>query len=539
MSDDGDDPRRTAKQTAGKRDEATQPQKKDPIRRQAVVVVHGQGQQRPMETLRAIVDGLLPPGAATTANGEPRYYIVPDELTGSFELHRITTPTEAAQPGQPGNGARKTDFFELYYADLLADTPFRNLANWLRGLLALPKSAISPSMKQLLLLVSTVLFLCGLMIIWALLAIPSLMRAQLCLTPVSLIALGAIVPLLAAFAFLPLVHRWRYSLVALIIFLANVAIFPTTQIFAPLSLIGLGVYLLFQFGLPVFGDAAVYLKAQVETVGPRARIRERGLKLLEGLHNSDRYDRIIIVAHSLGTVLAYDLLQIFWQRVGPTKLNPPSAAAMRPLRNVRNFVTSNPGDWTPEQRQKYQDLQWQAFLALGPSRPKPQAEGAVPPSDAETTPNQPWKISDFVSLGTPLGHARMLIADGPDHFEKMRVERLLSMSPPVDYDAVNHPEWGFLDEGAKATHHAAVFSVVRWTNLTDTHEGESFFYSGDFISSIVGEPDLFGKGIVEKDTKMRDVPGSGFTHGKYWIEIGAKGDETAPEMLRNAVGLKR
>ena len=30
------------------------------------------------------------------------------------------------------------------------------------------------------------------------------------------------------------------------------------------------------------------------------------------------YDRIVIVGHSLGTIIAYDLLQLFWERHGPT-----------------------------------------------------------------------------------------------------------------------------------------------------------------------------------------------------------------------------
>lgn len=552
MSDDGND--RTAEAPKGRRTRTTKPRARvrsataasnapspppDPIRRQAVVVVHGQGQQRPMETLREIVDGLLPANQDPDERDKQRYFIVPDELTGSFELHRVTTPTEEAQPGKVGDGQRKTDFFELYYADLLADTPFRNLANWLRGLLALPRAVVSPSMTQLLMLVRLVLFFCGLMVIWALLAIPSLVSAQLSLTPLTLVWLALLVPLLATFAFVPLASTWRYTVIALVVALANFAIFPTTQIFAPVSLIFLGTYLLFLFGLPVFGDAATYLKAQVETVGSRARIRERGLKLLEGLHSSDRYDRIIIVAHSLGTVLAYDLLQIFWQRVGPTKLNPPSRAALERLRAVRDFASGNAGDWSAEQRRTFQDLQWQAFLALRPGRDKGLTKGEVPPSDSQTTPNQPWKVSDFLTLGTPLGHARMLIADGPEHFERMRNERLLSMCPPVDYDGVDHPDWGFLDEGAAASHHAAVFSVVRWTNLTDSHEGKSFFYRGDFISSVVGTPALFGSGIVEHDTRMREVAGSGFTHGKYWQEIGAKTAPTAPAMMRDAVGLER
>lgn len=108
-------------------------------RKQAVVVVHGIGEQRPLETLRAFVEtvyrrdlGLTVKGDDTRINdpdlGElNRTWVVPDEATGTVELRRITTP-----PNQDGV---RTDFFEFYWADIMDSTPLELVTGWIRGLL--------------------------------------------------------------------------------------------------------------------------------------------------------------------------------------------------------------------------------------------------------------------------------------------------------------------------------------------------------------------------------------------------------------------
>ena len=48
--------------------------------RQAVVLIHGIGEQRPMETLRAFVKAFLKDGT---------YHSKPDTLSASFELRRL------------------------------------------------------------------------------------------------------------------------------------------------------------------------------------------------------------------------------------------------------------------------------------------------------------------------------------------------------------------------------------------------------------------------------------------------------------------
>ena len=71
----------------------------------------------------------------------------------------------------------------------------------------------------------------------------------------------------------------------------------------------------------VLGDAARYLSSRPDSVEENDQIRQQVLDLLERLHDADdydcnrkRYDRIIVVGHSLGSVIAYDAIRLLWAR---------------------------------------------------------------------------------------------------------------------------------------------------------------------------------------------------------------------------------
>src|SRR5262249_2795538 len=76
---------------------------------------------------------------------------------------------------------------------------------------------------------------------------------------------------------------------------------------------------------PVFlgwvGDAARYFSTTPDTPVERQQIRGQGIELLDRLHSqldtlgNIEYNRIIVVGHSLGSVIAYDLLANYWARV--------------------------------------------------------------------------------------------------------------------------------------------------------------------------------------------------------------------------------
>ena len=58
-------------------------------------------------------------------------------------------------------------------------------------------------------------------------------------------------------------------------------------------------------------DAARYFDPSPENIDERMHIRKEGIELLCNLHNTGGYNRIIIVGHSLGGVIVYDLANFY------------------------------------------------------------------------------------------------------------------------------------------------------------------------------------------------------------------------------------
>src|SRR5882724_5076909 len=98
----------------------------------AVILVHGMGEQRPLETIRSFVEGVYQhdldlASGNTDGRNMLRISIVPDSTTGSAELRRLTT--------LPDGPEKRTDFFEFYWADIMKGTPVEMVTAWIRGLL--------------------------------------------------------------------------------------------------------------------------------------------------------------------------------------------------------------------------------------------------------------------------------------------------------------------------------------------------------------------------------------------------------------------
>lgn len=96
--------------------------------RQAVLLIHGIGEQRPMETLRRFVDTVW----TLDEKVHHRYagsniWSKPDNASHSFELRRLVTPQNEA-------GIR-TDFYEFYWAHLMQGTNYGHVFAWVRSLL--------------------------------------------------------------------------------------------------------------------------------------------------------------------------------------------------------------------------------------------------------------------------------------------------------------------------------------------------------------------------------------------------------------------
>lgn len=274
---------------------------------------------------------------------------------------------------------------------------------------------------------------------------------------------------------------------------------------------------------PYLGDVVRYVRATPQTVGKRRDVRERGLALLEAIHakrlksggemadftqastkETPLYDRIVVVGHSLGSMVAYDLLQLFWEKHGPTHHQEwiaGNAEVQQALAEVDAFVQRAWATWppTPIDQAAFAAAQQKLFGLLRDERPH-------------------WRISDLITLGSPLAHAEFLLADSERDVRQAFEERRFATSPP-------HPEptsggsmlfRGRGPSGALYPHFATQFAAVRWTNIHDESENPLF---GDVFAGPLAP--VFGPGITDFDDEVRRaaLPGAlgrVFTHTSYW-----------------------
>ena len=237
--------------------------------KQAVVVIHGIGEQRPMDTLRGFVDAIAKP--ATTAEKDA-YWSKPDRLSSTLELRVLKS-----------KGRNATDFCEYYWAHKMRGTKLGHLIGWLWDLVKRKRADIPD-------------------------------------------------------ALVPIWRTARWTLLLLVLLIASGALatgyekfdHPTNPLtLASVLLVGVGIALQFT-ALSYLGDAARYLSANPQNVAVRDSIRTEGVELLRALHKRG-YDRIVVVGHSLGSVIAYDIIGYLWHehhdQLVKVSANDPALAA--------------------------------------------------------------------------------------------------------------------------------------------------------------------------------------------------------------------
>ena len=503
--------------------------------KQAVVLIHGIGEPRPMQTLREFVETVWArdPGLTVSAKKRPEwpapdpdaepntnpFWIVPDKRAGSSELRRITTPANDSK--------LRTDFYELYWADVMAGNRLKVLTTWLwriayRSPNDVPKEATSLwiALWVVIAFLATSLMAFGASFFGALSAVYQRLIWLTSSFFIGLLALAAVFKLYPIFKDMP---NWTFNrigaLTAMVLVLLAAALiwqFPLCQLryvvelLTPQIWFALGwallIWFIYSAALPYIGDAAQYTFATPETVEKREAVRSRGLALLRDLHKGDRYERVILVGHSLGSIIAYDLIQLFWAEQGPSPANPPSATVIQTFHDVDHTITPSVAAAT------LRPLQRACSRSLARKR------------------NTPWLISDLVTLGSPLTHAEFLVGDTSADFQRLCRERVLAQCPPAQdpgpIDERTHkatPTIFYNDGGKEYPNHASTFAAVRWTNIYDKRR---FIVFGDFIG---GSVKLFGSGIDNHDVRIGGKWGF-FTHTKYWTADG--GSKNTPHHIR-------
>ncbi|MFZ4600937.1 MAG: alpha/beta hydrolase [Caulobacterales bacterium] len=446
-----------------------------PPKKQAVVLIHGIGEQRPMTTLWQLVD-LVWTHAPRRPGAPPRaVYSEPDEMSGVFELRRLSTNQNAY--------GKRTDFFEYYWAHLMHGNEWRDVLAWLSNLATRRKAQVPPPLQKAWMTIRTIGFA----------------------TPFFLFVFSGGAIFTGATG-----HGASFAVLFTLLCVAFIALIALDQVFVS----------------PVLGDAARYLRPTPKNIGCRQEIRARGLKLLEALHDSGKYDRIVLVGHSLGGVIAYELVCHFWGRRHRDLAR--GGAVGDALEKVEQAGLALLNDPASESLQDaWRDAQSDYSAAL---------------RDAGT-----WLVSDLVTLGSPIAHADTVIASDPDDFEVLKERRELLAAPPW-YEVFHSGrrrfsycrQPGLADDPQaepRAPHNSAAFAAVRWTNIYFPMQG---IMRGDLIGGPASR--IFGPGVKDIAARTPRV-GGWFPHLDYFRleDEGPWGDAAWADhrvALRDALGLE-
>ncbi len=467
------------------------------VKTQAIVVIHGMGEQRPNVTLRGFVKCLV---KKVKTLGQPMtIYDKPDRVSGSYETRKMVM-TRSPDKSRP-----TTHVYEFYWAHHMRDTTYGEVVSWvLKLLLKWPWKVPRRLLKVFL-------------VIWAL-----------------LIAIAVVY-----FVYYPFksetvgsgVLKWLVSL-------------PWIATVGGLLLRLVGSTAV----LKVLGDAARYMSDSPDNIEQRQKIREEGVSLLRDLHTAadengtPDYDRIIVVSHSLGTVVAYDLLRLLWTEMSDVydkTIDPGTQPALDALEKA-GVALSKP-------------------LVTATKTPLPDSTAPVPAApvtlddfracqvacgNEQRSLGNKWRITDLLTLGSPLAYTDYMIFSSKEEFAERKEEKEYPTCPPVPDvwpkflyrrrfpSAIKDPNSANSATGTNVTkdgfketsllNYSSLYGCIRWTNL---------YFSTDYVGGPM-QP-MLGRGI--KDVRL---PPQGpwiipypFGHTDYWKDKECEALESLWEAL--------
>jgi hypothetical protein len=411
--------------------------------RQAIVLVHGIGEHRPMATLRSLARALV---------GEERaLFAIPDTTDTTFELHTLVVPSVDDGP--------RTDLYEGYWAPEARGTTLAHVAVWARRLVLRAPSQLPARIRGVAVRVGV-----GVLVVVAALAwlVPDLIDA----------VTGGDVPWLAA-----------TGKVLLAVAAAAITGWLTGSL----------------------GDAARYLDTRPANIVLRQAVRARVVATLRRLHECERYDRIIVVGHSLGGVVAYDALRLLWrERVCADGIVISSevddgAVAQAGDRLERSVAA---GADVPSVVRRFHTAQSTCAAQLRAAHP------------------DLWLVTDLITLGSPVAHATWLLADGGDDLAVRVRERELPTCPPQT-GVAGVATYRYPDAAGQKLHHGALFAVTRWTNA---------WFPGDPVGGPVRPTGRLDHGPLDREAGLgagvKDVALPGprgvlrglASHSRYWTD---------------------
>lgn len=294
---------------------------------------------------------------------------VPDRCDTTFELHAYTVPSQESQGTLP-----QVDFYEGYWAPAMRGTRMAHISGWAQRLVLRSPTSLPGRVRWLWFAAVGAIAIAIWMAVWFFLALGD----NAAWSQVIKIAVAVAAPALAA---------------AL-----------TSSL----------------------GDAARYLDNRPDNVAARAAVRNDVVTLLEKLHESGRYGRVVIVGHSLGAVVAYDALRLLWAR----RVRDWNATAVedKEAAETADALSKAQGDKdarnVKDAREKFNVAQAELFSRLSKQR-----------KDGQPI----WLVSDFVSVGAPLAYPKLLLVPPSTDLDTLIKERELSSCPPPLVEEVPRP----------------------------------------------------------------------------------------------------
>ncbi|WP_284653528.1 hypothetical protein [Flavobacterium terrisoli] len=439
-------------------------------KKQAVVIIHGIGSQFPMDTAREFVENIK--------DKNDVLYSSPDREANFFETRRLSL------------SGKKFDFYEFYWANLVTEPNNSDLIEWLRKLLFKNKPSLRA--KSIILFIRLLVFV--------------------------------LVSLFAAFIIYDYFKNGKRIMTSIL----------NTGILSVLT------FMFFRYFLPrinlktaqTVGDAVKYLTPSPQNIDSRFKIRQKGVELLKKLHEKkDKngeplYSRIVIVGHSLGSIVGYDIITNLWHDY-TYSYAPEKAPVLQPILGDMSSLVSDYHKYNEnlskkklnkkEQEEKnkkksefqadYYRLQEQLY-------------------DEIKSLKNPWLISDFITVGSPLCHGAYIMAKSEEEFIRKTNYRELPLSPPkievkqvkdkiekdytkaISYEDDIHSKE---DKNVKMRiiNHSSQFSLIRWNNI---------YFENDYVGGDLNC--YFGDGIQNHKFKAngsyfkRKLPCA--SHTNYW-----------------------
>jgi hypothetical protein len=464
--------RRNGEHVSQREENEEQPDK----RRTAVVIVHGMGEQLPLETLYRFVKSALP-----RVSGTRKYYSRPEGITESFEARRCLAPRVASREkviyGQ-------TEFFEYHWSYKMTGNKLRDLIRTTLRLLVRPASTVPAGLRG------------AWFLIWAL--------------TLGMVALAVLSGTM---------FEWSTASVVALVVGEGIAAAAAVRV---LHLLGSTV-------TKTFVDVVRYLDNSPRSYAVRRDVRAGMIELLRGLHDKGRYTRVVIVAHSLGAYIAYDALAYLWPDLCNLHRGPVSDAKAEQWPEVEAFEEAAEALYArrmdakadPAALDAYQDAQfalWQSLRSRG----------------------NPWLVTDLVTFGTPMYFADLLYTRNRKQFDLAKRTAQFPTCPPrrgsqiVEGEDLGVGRYSWNNRGRRVLTHNAPFAVVRWTNL---YYPVRYGLFGDWFGGRLRP--LFGTGIRDQEV-LGNKPGRlipGIAHGRYLNYPEDNAPDAFAPMLRDALQL--